>query len=541
MIEACLRDGYAPYGSSGGRGSSVSEASRRLDISRRTLGGWVTGQAGLQKMGKPHVLPDWTIWDGANTRPTAPTKDPVRRYLFTAAQDETEVHAPFLRNLLAYAEHLGAQLHIGPFTYQKGLFTDHATRAGLFVEEVRPYLCYEHLDLGPIVFCGEMNILPTAVRPLSGLDSYTAGKWGVFPHAKVQLQSVATIATRHAIMLMTTGCCTVPNYIAKKAGLKAEFHHIIGATIVEIDSSDRAFCRQLNASEDGSFQDLDLKVHNGKVTARHRVEAITWGDIHREKIDPLVAVAAWGIDVTTDTVITRDAMVDTLRPRYQFFHDLLDFDARSHHRRNDHHHRFAMVCRGTDLVEDAVRSCARFLRLTERDWCRSVVVESNHDTALSKWLKAADYREDVANAEFFLRCQTAVYRAILLEDESFNIFRWAMAEADDAGLEGVDFVDENGSFVICQASGGIECGQHGHLGLNGARGSPLSFTKMATKMNTGHTHSASILDGVYTAGLSGLMDQGYNRGPGSWSHTHIVTYPSGKRSLVTMQASKWRA
>ena len=82
---------------------------------------------------------------------------------------------------------------------------------------------------------------------------------------------------------------------------------------------------------------------------------------------------------------------------------------------------------------------------------------------------------------------------------------------------------------------------HGHLGINGARGNAKAFTKTSVKINRGHDHSPSIHGGVFTAGLSGLMDQGYNRGLSGWMHSHIVTYPSGKRSLVTMIDGKWRA
>jgi hypothetical protein len=82
---------------------------------------------------------------------------------------------------------------------------------------------------------------------------------------------------------------------------------------------------------------------------------------------------------------------------------------------------------------------------------------------------------------------------------------------------------------------------HGHTGVNGARGSPAGYRKMDTKANTGHTHSAGITDGVYTAGVSGKLDMGYNKGPSSWSHSHIITYPNGKRSIITTKAGKWHA
>src|SRR5205085_2406034 len=107
------------------------------------------------------------------------------------------------------------------------------------------YLIHENEWCGPLLFAAKMNILPTAVRPLSGLETYSRGKWAVFPHAKTQLVSVPSLPGRHPAMVMTTGACTGPNYIEKKAGLKAEFHHTLGAVIVEVDEADRVFCRHL--------------------------------------------------------------------------------------------------------------------------------------------------------------------------------------------------------------------------------------------------------------------------------------------------------
>lgn len=471
----------------------------------------------------------------------APNVGAVQRFLLTGAQDDTDLHMGFWENLLAYSKVVGAAVMVGPFTYNKAVFSDHETRTGAFRPEVQPYLHYEKVDLGPIVFCAEMNTLPTANDPLSGLEPYTGQKWGVFPHAKIALVTVPTLVGRPPKQIMTTGCVTIENYIQKKAGLKAQFHHCIGATIVEIDDAGRVFCRQINATADGSFQDLDVIVRRGAVTRGNRVEAIGWGDIHKPKLDPIVADAAWGLDLATGKTDPDGSMIDTLRPRYQFFHDLLDFTARNHHRIKDHRFRFAMVTRGTDSVQEEVAITAKFLRASERDFCESVIVYSNHDDALGRWLDTADFREDAVNARFFLRCTTARYDAIDRGEPRFNIFREALSWADERDLAGITFVDDDESFLICQASGGVECAMHGHLGINGARGNAKAFTKTSVKINRGHDHSPSIHGGVFTAGLSGLMDQGYNRGLSGWMHSHIVTYPSGKRSLVTMIDGKWRA
>lgn len=465
----------------------------------------------------------------------------VRRFLLTAAQDDTDIHEPFWQNLLAYGAHIGAEVVVGPFTYNKAVFSDHETRSGCFRAALQPYLRYDRMDLGSIVFCAEMNTLPTAKDPLSGLDAYTGTKWGVFPHAKIALVTVPTLVGHMPKQIMTTGCVTRPNYIQKKAGLVAEFHHCIGATLVEIDDANRVWCRQINATSDGAFQDLDAYVSEGVVTHGHRVEAIGWGDIHKPKLDPLVALTSWGIDLETSEVRPGESMIDVLRPRYQFFHDLLDFTARNHHRIKDHRFRFAMAQAGTERVEEEVQVTARFLRQAQRDFCESVVVFSNHDDALGRWLDTADFREDPINAAYFLRLQLARYAAIENGDDRHNIFHQALRWADPDDLHGITFVDDDESFLICQASGGIECAMHGHRGINGARGSARGFQKTSVRTNRGHDHSPSIHGGVYTAGLAGLLDQGYNRGLSGWMHTDIVTYPNSKRTLVTKWDGRWRA
>ena len=466
----------------------------------------------------------------------------VDRWLVTAAQDETQISEPFWKNLQAYAAHIGAQIKVAGFTYNKSLFEDHASRTAVFAEGVREFMVHEDEYLGPLLFAAKMNILPTAVRPLSGLETYSRGAWAIFPHAKRQLLSVPALSDNHPAMVMTSGTCTIPNYIEKKAGLKAEFHHTIGATIVEVDDMNRVFCRQIDAGRDGSIQDLDVLVRNGEVFEGQTVEQISWGDIHREKLDPVVAMTAWGLDIETGEVTdAENSMFYKLRPRHQAFHDLLDFQARNHHRRGDHHFMFQMLRDGTDRVEDGLKACAAFLRATAADWCKSVVVASNHNDALPRWLREADPREDPANLRIWCHLNDKFYQAMEDGNEEFDVVQYAMSQYDEIGLADIAFVPRNGSYVVCQEHGGIETALHGDQGPNGARGTATSMIKVATRMNIGHAHSAAILDGVYVAGLCGLMDQGYNSGPSGWTHTQIVTYPNSKRTLVTFIDGKYRA
>ena len=83
-----------------------------------------------------------------------------------------------------------------------------------------------HIGNG-LAFLGNMNTLPTAQKPLEGCEVYTGNRDGIFPHAKVQLVSIPTMKAEPAKIIMTTGAVTKRNYIQRRAGILAEFHHII--------------------------------------------------------------------------------------------------------------------------------------------------------------------------------------------------------------------------------------------------------------------------------------------------------------------------
>jgi hypothetical protein len=150
--------------------------------------------------------------------------------------------------------------------------------------------------------------------------------------------------------------------------------------------------------------------------------------------------------------------------------------------------------------------------------------------------------KDPLNARYLVRIERRVVTAASSAGErGFDPFQWAASQPWRPGRHGLS-CPATAPFQVCpKAGGGIEIGMHGDEGPNGARGSALALTRVATRMNIGHAHTAGILDGVYTAGLCGSMDQGYNSGPSGWSHTQIVTYANSKRTLVTFLDGKWRA
>lgn len=460
------------------------------------------------------------------------------RYLLTSAQNNTPVHPAFWQNLLAFAEHVGARIMVAQFAYNTNARAAAESKPGAeaprgeFAREILAYVCNDRVALASsLMFCGEVNILPTAERPLSGFENYTGRASGIYPHAKQTMESIPTPpGTSGAKLNYTTGTVTQRNYIQRKAGLKAEYQHAYGALLVEIDSDGRWFVRQIRALEDGSFQDLDRCVDKGVVTEGHSVHAVQWGDVHVAQLDPQVRVVNWG----------QGGILDTLKPKYQFMHDVLDFQAQNHHDIRNPHAVYRKYVGGRTDVERELYELARFLTHESfRHGVETIVVGSNHDAALTRWLRESDYRLDPENARLHLRLQAKVYQALADQDEDFHLLAAVMRELG-VPVPPVWFLRDDQSFVICRDAGGIECGMHGHHGTNGSRGSPRQFARLGRRTNTGHTHSAGIYGDAFVAGTSSLLRMSYTTGPSSWSHSHIVTYRGGTRTIITLRDGRWR-
>lgn len=460
-------------------------------------------------------------------------KTGVKRYIITAAQNGTKVNSVFWKRLLDLASFYSAEVLVCPFTYSPTTSRTNVDDAELWFDpEVQEYLTEERVQLAPgLILCAEITrVLPTAARPLSGMEAYTGRASGIFPHAKIAMESIPSMKDEATKFNYTTGAVTRHNYSRTKAGFKGEFHHAYGALIVEV-TQDGWWVRQLNADTQNRIYDLDICVDDEGITWANSPEALIFGDLHARVIDPVVLDATWG----------EGGLVDTLQPSQQIIHDFFDMESRPWQDERDPHRQFEKYVQNRDSVEDEVREAADLYRdKIHRDYAKTVIVRANHDIKLEKWLATGDYRLDYVNAEFFLEAQLEKYRAIRRGDKQFKVLEWALQRA--GMTQDVTFLNEDESYVICKnKGGGIECGQHGHLGANGSRGTPRGLAKMARKQFIGDKHSPCIVDGLYVVGTCTGKDVAYAKGPSSWSPTHGVAYENGKRALLTMWAGRFFA
>lgn len=457
-----------------------------------------------------------------------------KRFILTSAQNNTPAHSNFLKSLVKYAEHIDAKLLCSKYLYNKKGFQNGEGQDGIhFADEVRPYLLDENVFLHnqSFAFMAEINILPTATYPLSGFSESIGAFSAAIGHAQITSEAVPALKGEEVRRLYSTGTITQRNYIRQKAGQKAEALHCYGALIVEFNDNGTFFVRQLQTmDESGMFYDLTFRsTPDGVTLASNHVAALQYGDIHAEKIDDACAYASWGAEI---------ALVDVLRPKYQMIHDIHDFTSRNHHNRQSGLFLARQYAAGRDKVIDDLKDTGRILCAMERDFSQLVIVESNHDLALSRWLddNRVNIKDDPANAELYYKLNSAQYEAINKGDDTFNVLSYALREFGGSDVAAI-FLATDQSFRVA----GVEMGMHGHNGMNGSKGTPKQFKKLGLPTNTGHTHSPTIFGSVYTAGVSGSLDMGYNIGASSWCQTHLITYENGQRTLIDFKDGEFFA
>lgn len=519
-------------------GGNMTHAAKELGISRGNV--WYHLKKAGYKLDRP--LASGTIKGTKSSKRSLPKKGEVKRYILTSAQNNTHIHEDVWKNIKALAEWYEAEIMVGTFTYNQNRFGKLSVKRGKdksketelwYDQALADHICDERVDLAPgLQWCGEMNMLPTLIDPLHGFETYTGRASGIFPHAKHAMRSIAAgMRSDPTKFNYSTGTVTQKNYVAKRAGLKAEFHHTYGALIAEVDHKGDWWVRQLTADSDGTIYDLMVVAEDGVVYNHDGAEAITWGDTHELMLEQ-------------DQMDVMHEMLNTLAPSQQFIHDVLLGSVINHWDAKSPHERIRRSQRGGGFsnILDEFDSAARWLEGMSREGTETYVVDSNHDRPwIEKWLQDDRGQQDPTNALVWHKLNVAMIESIITDPDDrdkFHLFEYALQEL--SGLDkNIIFLREDQSHVITDAQ--IECGMHGHLGPDGARGNPKSLSRLGHKANVGHYHSAGIWDGLFAAGTSCRFDMGYTRGPGSWSHSHIITYPNGKRTMITVWNGRWRA
>lgn len=483
-------------------------------VSERTIRKWVSEKMGLKE--KIDVEPEQYI--KAKNKSLDKNK---KRFLISWAQNNTPVHKKFLENMKKYAEFIDAEILIiaGRYKNPTSVFTDSDNE--FWDNELLPYLDANRHDVHRYVsIMSDIKIQPTAVNPMIGMQALSGVNSCVFGSPKVQMEMIPVLEGNKPKMMLTTGAITKKNYTDSKAGKVGEFHHTFGFVIIEIKDNETFFARQVTADDkSGNFVDLFYRVTEDGITKIDSVAGLVLGDIHFGHHDQEV------IDTTIE-------LMDTITPNHVVLHDVFDGNSISHHEMKDPFIQYGKEINGSNDLEKEVNLMLDGLEVFNK-YKNIVIVRSNHDDFLDRWLKNEDWKKQPTYKNSRLYMQ---YSDILLEQFANNPYsvKGIIPTIINRRFPKFKTLGRSDSYLIK----GFECGAHGDLGPNGSRGSLLNFRKLNTKIIVGHYHSPGRKDGAISVGTSTHLRVGYNKGASSWLQSHVLIHNDGRAQHINFIRDK---
>ncbi len=495
--------------------------------------------------------------------------------VFTAAQNATPTHEGFFASLKTFCDAEKGELNVIPLRYKNptSIFTgrqesdeywlrDVAERelaaeginlynyrdkeGELYVkhgiggekymswtyvlnEYVKKYLYEQRKQLNKnLVVVGDVKIQPTAADPLTGMEGMTHAESGIFGHTKLRMKCVATPQKTHPKVLTTTGACTLPNYTDSKAGKKGDFHHVLGAVVVQIESPTKFHIHHINARKsDGAFIFKTKAYYPDRVEDAPRYKALVMGDAHYRFADASVVDATFG----------KGGLVDTLDPEVLVWHDLLDCYFGNPHHKDNPFIRKAKYDAGYHLAREEVEETVAWLLKLGADR-ENVIVASNHDDMFARWILREDWKLiDTDNMEFYLETALQMAQSAKMSDigaEYDDPFAYWVNQLLPYGAN-VRTLKRNESYTV----GGIMLDNHGDKGPSGARGTVKNLSQIGAKVVSGHGHTPAIQDGHTRTGTMTRLEAEYTDGPGNWLNTHVSIDGFDKRHLHTCVDGKF--
>lgn len=491
---------------------------KKFGVEGRTIRGWWLNKMNLQK--ESSKLPKQLI--EARDR-NLPSNTEV--LLVTSAQNETPINHKQLASMLMYKDFLTNKLNkeaniaIIPVRYRNPTTPteDQDKKKDMWwVDEVKNNLYYQKLEFGDTTIAADTHISPTAKNPLTSLEALANDGHLILGSFRIHFKTLPRLRNTPLRTMSTTGSITRKNYSRSKAGDTASIHHSYGFSVIEL--KDDGTChvpRNVYVTDDGEFTDLCYKVTPDGVTEVDGVEAIVWGDIHREILDKNI------YDKTKK-------LCDILKPNIHVLHDLFDGARVNPHERKDTFIRRRKIAQGKYLIEDEVNQALKFPKkvLKECGGKEVYVVQSNHDEFLDRHINDMDWKKDLHNSPAYLKYATI--DQTVDKEEYGNIFGYLLYEKYGRKNK-VKYLRYGDSLIVR----GFNLAMHGDHGTNGSRGNITQYKRLNFKMIHGHNHTPTIMDGVTSVGLTGHVKQYYTRkGVSSHAYAHALVHKNGKRQLL---------
>ncbi|QIG66054.1 metallophosphatase domain-containing protein [Ochrobactrum phage vB_OspM_OC] len=448
-----------------------------------------------------------------------------KRFVITTAVDSKAIHQGFYESIKNYCDANEAKLLIVPcadVASRSNIIEDWAFDA-ILSEEI---FIHNDVALNGNLIVSKIQMSAKQIKPTTGLKRILHEKGSVVCASPKQfLEYHPNKYSGIPNALMTTGAITTGDYssdlyMSKRTSYIAEFDHVLGAIVVEIENNQLFHFRQIQADDDGSFIDLGVRYRPDGTTEKEHATLVL-GDWHSGSTDPRV------VNMINEVVNTVE--IDNI-----VVHDLFDGLSVNHHIKNQPLKLAKRSIKQKSSLEAELSQCADDLDMLADMLGETgdiIIVKSNHDEWLSRYLDDGRFMADYENQ--YVAFDLARKR---IEDDQ-DILEYAInTYGEPSCASRVQYLDRQSSFVI----GGVELGSHGDIGTNGAKGSLDAIETAWGNAVIGHFHSAAIYRGVFRVGTSTKLKLEYTNSISSWTQTHCLVYDNGSRQLITLIGDSWK-
>ncbi len=482
----------------------------KYEVTNRTISNWWK-QLGISKSTLSHtLLHETTEYAEAKKRNLQESKF----YIVTYEQNETPLHQEFFKNILAYKEFLGAELSVILGTYRNPT-SNYPDQQKLYWNEAsRPYWdAGRHQIHKYVSVVADLPVVPTAKMPLSSLESMGGRSSFIIGHPKLQLKAAPVLKGHPKKIMMTTGAITVPNYTRSKAGIGSKDFHKLGFVIVEVRNDEIFHMRQVEADANGTFYDICHKVHKGKVKKINKIRGLVWGDIHHRFLDKRLEKETF-------------KFMNKIKPDFSVYHDVLDGDSVNHWESKDPIKSFQREQAGRNNVKKEIDEVLKWVeKITPFN---PIIVRSNHDEWLDRWIVNSDWKKDVKNSIEYME-----YAQVLLKGEAPKGLLPYLIEEKFG--DQVICLDIDNSFMIDN----YEVGHHGYYGQNGSKGNINQFKRLNTDVIVGDYHTPTRYDKALGVGTSTYLKLDYNKGASSWLQAHAIIHKNNTAQHIIFVEGKF--
>lgn len=435
-------------------------------------------------------------------------------YIVSTIQYNAVVNKNFLRNMLLFAEqHNVPKIHL---FVMPGKTKDEYQLPKILMEDERIeflFLDKNGMKINQNLKLFDTGILASQINPLTGFNMKLHRDFSyVLPSPKIRYQTFPN-TSQYPRFLATTGALTHGNYKMHTAqGRKADLEHQYGFAYIKVKNNRIFSYRPIMALKNGNFNYAREHYKNGELRDQ-QPEALVLGDWHTGDTCP---------KVRKETI----KLIEELDPKRVVFHDFFNGHSINHHEAHNHLTKARLWREKMHNLEEEIEEALAELQFFAHKFpdIEFVVVESNHDLFLSRYIGEENFLDDGQNSVFackmFVEVSESTSRKPMLER--------AMRLVGDIP-ENVKMLHEDEEYRVH----GVGLDYHGHRGINGARGTSASFHRNNLQLITGHEHAPKIYANGMVVGTSTHLRLNYTKGASSWLNAHGLLYTSGKYTLLT--------